>query len=115
RAERNETLNDALGSEPLGRVDTEDDGIEDQHTGGDDAGLEAAARPVLAVHLHIEGEQQNERQDQLDDDPRDQIELHRPPSRFAGSLRRRRPSNSIMTPMPAVKTTVVSPSVSKPR
>ena len=84
---------------------------QDHHRRGDDAGLEAAARPVIAMELHIERKQQNERQDQLGADAQDEIEAHFRVSSPSRPLRRA-PRNSSITPMPAVKITVVSPSVS---
>ena len=68
--------------------------------------------PVVAVELHVEREQQNERQDQLGADPQDEIVAHRDVSASSRRPRRRALRSSSMTPMPAVKITVVSPSVS---
>jgi hypothetical protein len=76
--------------------------------GEDHAGLEAAAGAEVAVELHIQREQQDERDQQLGDDPQDQVTSCLVLScRAAGAAARR-----AMTPAPAVKTTVVSPSVS---
>ena len=60
----------------LRRLEPEGDREQDHHSGADDAGLEAAARPVVAVELHVEREQQDERQDQLGADAQDEIEAH---------------------------------------
>ena len=93
-------------------LEAEGDGHQDDHAGGDDAGLEAAARAEVAVELNVEGEQQDERQDELRADAEDEVEAHRRASSSDGRPRRRMPRSSSITPMPAVKITVVSPSVS---
>ena len=67
--------------------------------------LESTSRTEVTMELHIQGEKQNERDQQLGHDPQDQVISH-----GLRSLRRRR--NSAITPAPAVNTTVVSPSVS---
>ena len=106
-------LDHALRRDALGRVDAEDDGIQNDHAGGDHPGLESSAGPELAVELHVEGEEQDERQEKLDADAQDEIELHGAPRSPGWSVRRRlRPLSSSSTPMPAVKMTVVSPRVS---
>ena len=109
-AQRHHDLDHALRRDPLGGVDTEDDGIQNDHAGRDHAGLEAAARPEFAVELDVEGEQKDERQEKLDADAQDEIELHvAPPSPGSSARRRLRPLSRSSTPMPAVKMTVVSP------
>ena len=70
---------------------------------------------VVAVELHIDGEDHHERQDELGDDPQDDVEAHRRPLVLARRRGRRARFSSISTAMPAVKMTAVSPSVSKPR
>ncbi len=68
--------------------------------------------PVIAVELNVEREQQDERQDQLGADAQNEIETHRDVSASSRRPRRRALRSSSITPMPAVKITVVSPSVS---
>ena len=115
-AQRHHALDQALRRDALGGLHAENEGIEDHHAGGDDARLEAAAGPEVAVELYVERKQQDERQKQLGADAQDEVELHAPFPAFLRSsptgLRRRRPLSSSITPMPAVKMTVVSPSVS---
>src|SRR5690606_10062439 len=114
-AEGDHLVDDPFRHDALGRGHAEYDGVQDDARRADDPGLEAAARTIVAVKLHIEPEHQSEGQEQLGGYAQQQIALHgaSPPSR---ALRlRRRPPISSSTPMPAVKITVVSPSVSKPR
>ena len=94
-------------------VEAEDEPVEDEPGAEDHAGLEPAARPVIAVELHVEREDQDERHQQLGDDAEDQEVPHASSSAASVSRRwaRQRPSSST-TPMPAVKITVTSPSVS---
>ena len=111
---------EARGRDGAHRLRPEDEAVEDEARREDDAGLKAAARPVVAVHLHVEGEQQDRRDQQLRDHAQDQMLRHaRSPvssSPFSPARRRRVATPSISsTPMPAVKITVTSPSVSKPR
>ena len=54
-----------LRRDAMRRLETEGDRQQDDHAGRDDARLKAAARAEVAVELHIEREQQHERQDQL--------------------------------------------------
>ena len=110
-AERDHSLDQRLRRDPLRRIEAERDRKKDDHSGGDDTGLKAAARPIVAVELHIEGEQQNERQDELGADAKDEIEAHSPLS-LSCALAAASRADSSMTPIPAVKITVVSPSVS---
>jgi hypothetical protein len=108
----------------LRRGQAVDQGVEDHRCGEDDAGLEAAAGAEVAVELHIQREQQDERDQQLGDHAQDEVVSWGPlraarsprgscmpcgPAALACDPRRR---SRAMTPAPAVKTTVVSPSVS---
>ena len=87
--------------------ETVDQCIEDNGRCNDHTRLEASAGTKVAVELHVQRKDEDERQEHLGDDPQDQIALH-----FGCSLRLRRRRSSATTPAPAVKTTVVSPSVS---
>src|SRR3990172_9565733 len=112
-AQRHHEFDHSLRRDPLGGVDTEDDGIQNDHAGRDHAGLEAPAWPELAVELDVKGEEKNERQKKLDADAQDEVELHvAPPSPGSSTRRRLRPLSRSSTPMPAVKMTVVSARVS---
>ena len=51
--------------------------VEDDAGGRDHAGLEAAARTEVAVKLHVQREQQDERDEKLGDHPQDQVVAHR--------------------------------------
>ena len=93
-------------------LEAEGDSEEDDHTGGDDAGLKAPARTEIAVELNVQREQKDERQDELGADAKDEIETHFEVRSLAVPPRCRAPRRSSITPMPAVKITVVSPRVS---
>ena len=90
----------------------EGDREQDDHAGRDDAGLKAAARAEIAVELNVKREQQDERQDELGADAKDEVEAHDVSSSLPLRPLRRAPRRSSITPMPAVKITVVSPRVS---
>ena len=102
----------ACGAMRCARVEAEGDREQNDHAGRDDAGLEAAARPEIAVELDVQREQQDERQDELGADAKDEIEAHVELSLLVGAPPARAPRRSSITPIPAVKITVVSPSVS---
>ena len=97
-------------------VDAEDEGVEDERAGEDDAGLEAAAGPEIAVELHIQREQHDRRDQGLGDDPQDGLEYHCAAFFLSAGWRfflglRERPIR-IRTPTAAVKMTPTSPRVS---
>ena len=100
--------------DPLGRLDAEDETVENEGGGEDDPRLEPATRPEIAVELHVEGEQQDEGDEHLGDDAQDDLIVHASSFASLSRKRRARPIN-ISTPTPAVKMTAVSPSVSYPR
>ena len=70
------TLDDGDRHEPLRGAEAVDQRVQDDARGGDDARLEAAARSIVAVELHIGGEEQHEGQDELGGDAQDNVETH---------------------------------------
>ena len=93
-------------------LEAEGDREQDHHCSRDDAGLKAAARAEIPVELDVQREQQDKRQDELGADANDEIETHFELFCPSAPRLRRAPRKSSITPMPAVKITVVSPRVS---
>src|SRR5699024_10613952 len=94
----------------------------EQNPGGseDHARLEAAARRILAVKLDIERKQHDQRDEKARHHAQDAVVVHSfcspSPGLSADGRRRLRVApSSIITPMPAVKITYTSPSVSMER
>ena len=75
----------------------------------DDASLESAAGPEVAVKLDVQPEQQNEGNQYLAHHAQDEVVPHRSWPRARRCLA---PPINSMTPIPAVKITTTSPSVS---
>jgi hypothetical protein len=111
-AARDHRLDHGVRDEAARRGKAEDQCVEDDCHGDDDAGLESAPRAKLAVEVHVERKEQHERNEELRDDAENEVAPHGFSFRCCPRLRSL--SNAI-TPAPAVKTTVVSPSVSYPR
>src|SRR5690606_20386983 len=102
---------EAVGNDAFGGVDAVDENEQDEGGSEDHAGLEPAARAHLAVKLHVQREQEDERHQESGDDAENDVVPHSPSSR---SRRRQLPSRK-STPIPAEKMTTTSPRVSKPR
>ena len=98
----------------LGLLDAPNERVEDESSRKNHPGLKASPGAVVAVELDVEGKQQDERDKHLGDHPQDDVVAHSwalgvglldPVERKALPINNRRPT-------PAVKMTVVSPSVS---
>ena len=110
---------DPVRQNPLRGLNAENHRVENEPGGENDARLKTPARPEIAVELNIQGKQQDKRQQQFRYNSKDQVFLHASSSPSRGSLcggggvrPRRQLPRSRITPIPAVKITVTSPSVS---
>ncbi len=71
-----EHANHRVRRDPAGIPHAVDEGVEDEPGAEDHPCLKAAAGPEVAVKLHIEGEEQNERHQELGGDAKDQMPAH---------------------------------------
>jgi hypothetical protein len=75
-SQRHQELDQPFRHRALGRRQPVDDGVENDPRREDHPRLEPAARPVISMQLHIKPEDEDERDEQLRDDPQDGIETH---------------------------------------
>ena len=106
QAHGHEAVGQTRGHHPPRGVHAVDQSVENDAAGEDHPRLEAAPGTEIAVELDIEGEQQDGRNEDAGNDPKNDVVTH------GRSLRLRPAPGSRSTPVPAVKITATSPRVS---